>query len=380
MSEPLPRAVLRAWLADPLGSDVRQSIDKLVQTDDVQYVAVMPDVHLAGEVCVGIVLATAELIYPAAVGGDIGCGMAALPLDASADLLASDVRAARLLEALYERIPGNKHGRATMPTLPKELLLTPLSHPSLEKLKGRDGRVQLGTLGRGNHFLEFQADEQDRLWLMVHSGSRAMGQAITAWHLSRATPAGRNQLPALDAGTPEGAAYLHDVSWAARYARENRRAMIIAAAECVERLFGTSWDESTLVDTDHNHVRREEHFGHVWLVHRKGAQSARDGEVGIVPGSMGTASFHVTGRGVVEALASCSHGAGRRLSRGEARSRIGTRQLAQQMRHVWFDHRRADALRDEAPLAYKDVHAVMRAQKELVRIERQLRPLLSYKG
>lgn len=375
-----PPTMVRCWLTEPLARDVAMSVEKLAAAEDVQHVAVMPDVHLAGDVCIGTVLATSNSIYPAAVGGDIGCGMAAVAFDAEADFVSDELGAASVLAGLYKRVPSNRHPGATMADgLPSMLETSSLSDPRLNKLKHRDGRVQFGTLGRGNHFLEFQADHENRLWLMVHSGSRAMGQAITAHHLRSATPS-TGGLLYFDASTEAGRAYLDDVAWARNYARQNRLAMVGAVCSLMAELFGSAADESSLIESDHNHVRRETHFGKQLWIHRKGAQSARLDEPGIIPGSMGTSSFHVAGRGCADALVSSSHGAGRKLARTDARRSIGRRQFHREMQAVWFDHRRADALRDEAPSAYKDIHAVMRAQKELTRIVRELQPLLSYKG
>lgn len=373
---------VHTWLAEPLPRDVAESLARLAEAEDVQHLAIMPDVHLANEVCVGAVVATRRLIYPAAVGGDIGCGMAAIGFDASADLLRDERSAARVLARMYQRIPSLRHSKQTMPArLPDCLQGQPPSHPRLEKLAHRDGRVQLGTLGRGNHFLEFQADEHGQLWLMAHSGSRAMGQAITAHHLAQAvlgTSAAR--LRFLDAETDLGQAYLSDVGWALRYAAENRLAMVGAVSEVMADLFKIGADPQSVVHGHHNHVRRETHFGEELWVHRKGASSASAGELGVIPGSMGTASFHVEGRGHEPALRSSSHGAGRAMSRTEAAEKIGVKQLQRQLDGVWFDHRQSQRLRDEAPAAYKDIHEVMRAQRDLVRIVRALRPILSFKG
>jgi tRNA-splicing ligase RtcB len=361
-------------------SGVARSIERLAASDDVQRVAVMPDVHLARDVCIGAVVATSTVIYPAAIGGDIGCGMAAIQFDADAEVLANERAAAQTLSGLYARVPTNKHPSGTMPhRLPDELDSRPLSDSCLDRLKRRDGRVQLGTLGRGNHFVEFQADQQNRLWLMVHSGSRAVGQAITAHHLHHAQTSGSG-LAQLDSESDAGRAYLADVEWARSYAAQNRLAMLRAASELLHDLFGICAAESSLMHADHNHVRPETHFGETLLVHRKGAQSAQIDEPGMIPGSMGAASFHVAGRGLPESLCSSSHGAGRALSRTDARKTVSRRQLERQLGSVWFDHRRANALRDEAPVAYKDIHVVMRAQRKLTRIVRELRPVLCYKG
>lgn len=375
-------APVKLWLAAPLPRDVEQSIERLRRAEDVRHVAVMPDVHLANEVCVGVALATRELIYPAAVGSDIGCGMAAIRFDASADLLADERSASAVLAGLYRAIPAMKQPRDSVPDdVPAELGERQLSDPRLEKLRSRDGRYQLGTLGRGNHFVEFQADDENRLWLMIHSGSRGMGQAITAHHLRRARESGqREKLVRLPADSDLGRGYLNDLEWGIAYAAQNRLAMLRAAESVLRELFRVEADWESLIHSNHNHARQEVHRGETWWVHRKGALSASPGEPGVIPGSMGSASFHVAGRGEPDSLCSSSHGAGRELSRGEAAQRIPARQLEREMRGVWFDHRRAGTLRDEAPSAYKDIHAVMRAQRELTRIERRLRPVLSYKG
>jgi tRNA-splicing ligase RtcB (3'-phosphate/5'-hydroxy nucleic acid ligase) len=368
------------WLTGPLPSEVRVALERLSRCEDVRHVAVMPDVHLAHDVCIGTVLATSRLLYPSAVGGDIGCGMSAMAFDAAADELLDRANAARMLAALYERVPANRH--RSHRDLPVELSERPLSHASLEAIKRRDARVQLGTLGRGNHFLEFQADAEGRLWVMLHTGSRGVGQAIRDFHLERARQnvAASAPLVAIDSESPPGADYLADMDWALRYAGANRAAILAAVVEILEQRFGAMPMPESRIDCHHNFVRCEEHSqGPLW-VHRKGALSARDGEAGIIPGSMGSASFHVIGRGCRASLCSSSHGAGRAMSRDEARRTISPRDLERQMHGVWFDHRMAQRLRDEAPQAYKDIHSVMRAQHGLTRVARMLRPVLSYKG
>ena len=365
---------IRMWLAEPLPDDVRHAIYGLMRIPDLRYIAVLPDVHLAEDVCVGVALATAEYVYPAAVGGDIGCGMLAVALDADAAWLDRPEAAARLLAALYDVVPANKH--RSLQQLPHELLAVELSDTRLERVKRRDGSVQFGTLGRGNHFVEFQRDAEQRLWLMIHSGSRGTGQAITNHHRQRCER--QSGLPGLPADEPRGRAYLHDAGWARRYASENRLQMARAIAALVaEEAVSADW--STLIHCDHNHVAREEHFGQSWWVHRKGAMPADMDQPGLIPGSMGTCSFQVAGRGCAESLRTCSHGAGRKLSRSAARQ-LSDRDVLRAMHDVWFDRRMLAALREEAPGAYKDVRAVLRAQRELTRIVRELRPVLVYKG
>jgi tRNA-splicing ligase RtcB len=260
-----------------------------------------------------------------------------------------------------------------------ELTNDSLSHPSLEAIRRKEGEIEFATLGSGNHFFELQADEDDRLWLMVHSGSRALGQAIRDHHLARAMPVD-GRFRALDAESDEGKEYLHDVLWARRFAAASRKAMAEEAGKVLNRLLncGIRWE--TMIATDHNHVTRERHRERVLWVHRKGAMSAQQGEPGVLPGSMGSPSFHVEGRGCVDALCSSAHGAGRALSRGAARSKFNDRDLQRQMEGVWYDYRLTDKLRDEAPAAYKDIHKVLKAQRELVKVTRTLRPVLNYKG
>jgi tRNA-splicing ligase RtcB len=359
---------------------VALALDRLARSDDVCHIAVMPDVHISEEVCTGTVVATKRLLYPDAVGNDIGCGMAALRFQSDSEQLADERAAAQLLAGLYRAVPAIRHGRSTaLERLPLALADEPLSHPRLEKRKVRDGRVEFATLGRGNHFIEFQADQADQLWLMLHSGSRAMGRAIKEHHLLNARTS-RSGLLFLDADSEAGQAYLADLTWACRYADESRRAMVDVVAGLVNQLFGIRVDTDSLICCNHNHVAREMHFGEEFWVHRKGAISARDGEAGIIPGSMGTASFHVSGRGCVDALCSSSHGAGRLMSRAEAFKTIPVKEFCRQMHSIWFDHRLTGKLRDEAPAAYKDIQSVMHAQRELTRTVRKVRPILSYKG
>jgi tRNA-splicing ligase RtcB (3'-phosphate/5'-hydroxy nucleic acid ligase) len=385
MTHPLPEALashpqVSGWLCEPLPEDVGQSLLRLSEAEDVRQLAIMPDVHLAADVCIGTALATTETIYPSAVGSDIGCGMAAIGFAAGAELLSDEQAAANVLAGLYETVPANKHrtaGAVDVSELPDP---TALSESSLTKKALRTGRVQLGTLGRGNHFVELQSDTEGRLWLMVHSGSRGMGQQISRFHLEHVRPDEQSRLPCFDADSREGQAYLNDVAWAVAYAAQNRMAMVRAVEALMQRQFGVAADWETLIHSDHNHVRSEEYDGKKLWVHRKGALPAAAGQAGIIPGSMGSSSFHVAGRGCIAALCSSSHGAGRSMSRRQAARTVRLRDLERQMRGVWFDRRQAEALRDEAPSAYKDIGRVMQAQKELTRIVRPVRPLLCYKG
>ncbi len=378
MSEPAI-APMRSWLAVPMDHDVSEAIERLRRAPDVQQVAVMPDVHLAADVCIGVAVATSSLIYPQAVGADIGCGMLAVATDLDSAALDNPQTAGQILNALHRAVPARRHNRRDIVSQPADLAGMILSHTRLEALRRSEGALEFATVGSGNHFLEIQADEDGRLWLMVHSGSRALGQAIRDHHLEHAHFA-TNRLRALDAKSDFGAEYLHDASYARLYAEASRRAIAEAAGGVLATTLRAHLCWETVITTDHNHVSLERHGGRDLWVHRKGAMSARSGEPGVLPGSMGTVSFHVEGRGEAGALCSSAHGAGRALSRTAARRRVTEREFRRQMAGIWYDIRLTGSLRDEAPSAYKDIRAVLRAQRDLVKVLRTLRPVLNYKG
>ncbi|GJM25449.1 MAG: RNA-splicing ligase RtcB [Phycisphaerae bacterium] len=377
MSDPIKPNI---WLTNQPESAVKQTIDRLCRAPDVVHVAVMPDVHLAAGVSNGVAVATERLIFPAAVGGDIGCGYSAVAFAGDAGQLQRRQAAEYVLESLPQAVPIIRHSRRNgLPELEGELNAECLSQPELVAKALSVGREELGTLGRGNHFLEFQQDDEGRMWVMVHSGSRAMGQYITAAHLKCAEKVGGG-LSWLDANTDEGQAYLRDVKWARAYAAESRRRMLKQADELIAETLGVETDPNTWINTDHNHVQCEEHGGRKLWVHRKGVNQANEGAPNIIPGSMATATYHVQGRGNPESLNSSSHGAGRKLSRSAARAKIKRKDLNRQLKDVWIDPNTAAKLTDESPAAYKDIESVMRAQKDLVRIVRKMRPVLCYKG
>ncbi|MEC9048489.1 MAG: RtcB family protein [Planctomycetota bacterium] len=361
---------MQRWLSEPMAKDVSLALERLARAPGVRRIAVMPDVHLAEHVCVGTVLATDGVVYPQAVGGDIGCGMATLRLDMPREALTA-ARAEQLFGALRLRVP------AVRQRSPQDIGVLEMSDIRLQRRVSRDARVQLGTVGRGNHFVELQADEGGCLWLAVHSGSRALGPSIREHHIRRAV-SGTKGLVGLTGDAV--ADYLVDHNAAQEYACANRRAIAVAALRALEEVIDARGDWSTWFDVTHNFVREESHDGQQLWVHRKGACSAAIGEPGIIPGSMGSATYHVDGRGCAAAMCSSSHGAGRRLARGEAMRRITVRELANDLEGVYYEEGQAHRLRDEAPAAYKDIDKVMRAQKELVRITRRLAPVLSYKS
>lgn len=372
-----PAARVAKWLVEgKLPEKVCQNLDKLAGSDDVRHVAVMPDIHLGRLVNNGTVAATTHLIYPQAVGSDIGCGLSALRFHGAAELLQDEHQARRIIQELYRVVPALKQRGGRI--LPEQIASQPLSHDVLVKTSLRDGAYQLGTLGCGNHFLELQKDDGGALWLMVHSGSRAMGQIITEFHLARAS-ASATGLKYLDICAESGLAYLADMQWAVEYAKLNRLAIMARTAEILESQFGITAHEESYVDSPHNFARLEKHFGKQMIVHRKSAISARVGEVGLIAGSMGTPSFIVHGLGLEEALCSSSHGAGRALSRTEARHRITAGAMERQLGSVHCDKRNLASLCDEAPAAYRDIREVMRAQHDLTRQDTRVHPLLNFK-
>jgi tRNA-splicing ligase RtcB (3'-phosphate/5'-hydroxy nucleic acid ligase) len=378
MSEP-ELAPLHAWVVAPLKGAVLEALERLRRARDVRHVAVMPDVHLAEDVCVGVAVGTTRLLYPQAVGGDIGCGMLAVPFDVGADCLADPAAAGQILARISRLVPARRWNRKAAISAPAEVTADTLSDPRLDALWRREGALEFATVGSGNHFCELQADDEGQLWLMVHSGSRVMGPAIRDHHLQRAEGAGAG-LRALEADSAHGRAYLHDAAWARRCAAANRAQIATHIGEVMAATRGARLDWRGAISTDHNHVAAESHGGYALWVHRKGAMAAPEGQWGVLPGSMGAVSFHVRGRGCALALGSSAHGAGRLMSRTEARRRVSARELHRQMAGIWYDYRQAEQLRDEAPCAYKYIRAVARAQRELVTIARVLRPVLNYKG
>lgn len=366
-------AAVHHWLTEPLPADVRAALGSLASLGCVARVAVMPDVHLAEDVCVGTVVGTRGVVLPAAVGADLGCGVATVCTTARADAV-DEAIAHRIFDGFARLVPILR--QPNRQPAPAAVAGSGLSARALDRVVRGDGAVAFGTLGRGNHFLELQADAEGAVWIMVHTGSRALGPAVRAHHLARARPVGGG-LRGLDADSDAGRAYLGDAAFAVTWARANRERILLAASAVLFDALGCEPDLDTLVDCHHDCVRCEVHHGEALWVHRKGAVSASEGEPGLIPGSMGAPSFHVVGRGHPDALRSSSHGAGRRLSRTEARRGITAHDLRRELRGVYA---RPGCGPAEAPSAYKDIRAVMRAQRELTRIVREVRPLLSHKA
>jgi tRNA-splicing ligase RtcB len=369
-----------AWArAVPPGA-VKQLQQLASQPYVVEHVAAMPDVHVSEGIAVGTVFATEHAVVPGALGGDLGCGVSAVRFDYPAASLGR-AELSRLLAALARRVPvGEAVHRGPGLPLPPELEAARLSTHRLQRDWERLAPRHLGTLGGGNHFLELERDAGGDLWLMLHTGSRGVGSAIAGHHLQVAQAHGEGSLPGLSTDTPEGAACLEDTLWACRFARANREVLVARAAEVLAETLGCEPEWGSRVDVHHNHVAAEHHFGRTLLVHRKGAVGLAAGQQGLIPGSMGTASYLVAGKGEPRAFRSCSHGAGRVMTRREARERIRPAALEHAMRRVVFDTARAAALVEEAPAAYRDIAEVLEDEADLVTPLLRLTPIAVLKG
>jgi tRNA-splicing ligase RtcB len=352
------------------------------------HLALMPDAHLGKGATVGSVIPTQGAIIPAAVGVDIGCGMMAVRTQfAAADL------AGRPLDVLHGQIsrsiPLSAGGRNTKIRDTAAARIAELrALPGVQQADTAVGHwpQQLGTLGSGNHFIEVSLDEADRVWLFLHSGSRGVGNKLAQRHIRRAQELCRQRfisladpdLAYLVEGEPEFDAYIEALHWAQRFAWLNREEMMDRVVDQVGRFVRQDVERLETVQCHHNYTEREEHYGReVWLS-RKGAISARPGQPGLIPGSMGTASYVVAGRGNVPSLMSAPHGAGRNHSRNAARRLFSRADLDARMTGIAWGH--SDAFLDEHPDAYKPIDRVMADAADLVEVRHTLRQIVNVKG
>jgi tRNA-splicing ligase RtcB len=399
---------IKAWIDGvPLEDAARQQLVNVASLPFIhKHIAVMPDVHWGMGATVGSVIPTRGAIIPAAVGVDIGCGMVAARTSLNARDLPDTLSSVR--SAIEKAVPHGRtdHGGAAdrgawhdVPDtaakaianadegdLAARLEKIVEKHPKLARAAQRAPH-HLGTLGTGNHFIEICLDEADAVWVMLHSGSRGIGNQIGQYFIERAKEDMRRwsiNLPDKDlAYLAEGSQtfedYVEAVEWAQTFALTNRSLMLAAAMRAVESALGRTfaWG-SVAVNCHHNYVARENHFGHNVWVTRKGAVRAREGDLGIIPGSMGARSYIVRGRGNADSFHTCSHGAGRAMSRTEAKRRFT---LADHEKATAGIECRKDAdVIDETPMAYKDIDAVMAAQSDLVEIMHTLRQIVCVKG
>jgi tRNA-splicing ligase RtcB len=392
---------IKAWTVGvPFEAEAEAQLRRIARLPFVhKWVAVMPDVHAGIGSTVGSVVATRGAIIPAAVGVDIGCGMMAVRTTLVASDLPDDLRAVR--SAIEAAVPhgrtddGRANDRGAWGEIPDRVAaawneLVPgydalvAEYPKL----GRGSAVtQLGTLGTGNHFIEVCLDEADHVWLMLHSGSRGVGNRIGSFFIDLAKKDMRTwmvnlpdeNLAYLPEGTEHFHAYWRAVSWAQGYAATNRELMMKAVVEAVRSSGLRAFELSDVaVNCHHNYVAREHHYGADVLVTRKGAVRAAEGDLGIIPGSMGAKSFIVRGKGNRESFHSCSHGAGRKMSRTAAKKAFTLDDHAAATKGI--ECRKDLDVIDETPMAYKSIDDVMHAQRELVDVVHTLRQIVCVKG
>ena len=386
-------APVKAWIKGvPIEDAARQQLAAVASLPFIHsHVAVMPDVHLGRGATVGSVIATKGAIVPAAVGVDIGCGMMAVATTLTASRLPDSLAGVRSSIEKVVPVGFGSHKEAPRPVektwyalLKQRYETIEAKHPEIAT--GKSAALQIGTLGGGNHFIEVCLDETDRVWVLLHSGSRGIGNRIGTYFIGRAREAmikrgiklPERDLGWLEQGSTEFDDYVEAVGWAQDYAMENRKAMMVAVLEALRAHVPAFEAMPMAVNCHHNYVEKEEHFGERVWVTRKGAVRARTGELGIIPGSMGAKSFIVRGRGNPDAFHSCSHGAGRRMSRNAAKAAFTLEDHRAATEGV--ECRKDTGVIDETPGAYKDIDAVMAAQADLVDIVHTLKQVLCVKG
>lgn len=393
--------LIKAWTKGvPVEDAAQRQLENIARMPFVhKWVAAMPDVHLGKGATIGSVIPTEGAIIPAAVGVDIGCGMMAVRTSLSASELPDDLGAAR--SAIEAAVPhgrthsGGRNDRGAWSDLPHEhgqvwsnvleARFDRITHKHPAIAKSNHAR-HLGTLGTGNHFIEVCLDEADGVWVMLHSGSRGVGNRIGSHFIALAKREMERwfiHLPDADlAYLPEGSEpfddYVEAVGWAQEYATFNRSLMMQATLRALRDVLGAFEVDDMAVNCHHNYAEREHHYGrNVWVT-RKGAVRARKGDLGIIPGSMGAKSFIVRGKGNPESFCSCSHGAGRAMSRSAARRRFSVEDHVRMTEGV--ECRKDAQVIDETPAAYKDIDAVMAAQADLVEVVHTLRQVVCVKG
>jgi tRNA-splicing ligase RtcB len=355
------------------------------------HLALMPDAHLGKGATVGSVIPTLGAIIPAAVGVDIGCGMIAVRTQFHRSELPADKSLAQLRRAIEAAVPlsAGKYNASLTDSAARrceELASLAAANGFDPGAYAGNWQLQVGTLGSGNHFIEVTVDEGDGVWLFLHSGSRGVGNKIAQHHIKVAQQAMKRwwiTLPDADLaylveGTDEFWAYIRELRWAQRFALLNREEMMDRVVGCFESWLGQPIAEQERINCHHNFTAQERHFGKDVWVSRKGAIEATEGTSGLIPGSMGTASYVVVGKGNRLSLNSSPHGAGREYSRSKARKTFSHEQLREAMKGI--EYRDTDAFIDEIPQAYKDVEVVMRDAADLVEIRHTLRQIVNVKG
>ena len=381
------QADVLSWVTHEMSSDEHDMLRNVSRLPCLfKHVALMPDAHLGKGSMVGSVIATKDAVIPATVGVDIGCGMMAVKTPFKSGIL--DRKMAEFRHEIERAIPvGFNAYKESVDESSHWKGWEEFSelHGGVQDRK-KKAMVQLGTLGGGNHFIEVCLDTEDSVWLMLHSGSRNIGKEIAERHIATAKSLHKlNELPSPDLayfvqGTDEFRNYWHDLDWAQKYAMKNREIMMNRLLKSFNRMFNEQREfrPEITVNCHHNYVSIEEHFGDKVYVTRKGAINAESGRYGIIPGSMGAKSFIIQGLGNPQSFNSCSHGAGRKMSRTKAKSKYTIDDLKQQTMGV--ECRKDRGIVDEIPGAYKDIEEVMRAQNDLVEVVAELKQVICVKG
>jgi tRNA-splicing ligase RtcB len=395
VEKPGMRVPLKAWMDNPTFHDyeVMEQMQRVCSLPWVyHHSAIMADGHVGIGCSVGAVIAMKDAVSPATVGVDLGCGMAAV----RTNLVAGDLpeSLAQIRADVEDAIPVGFSSHlapirddrwpiaAVADTAGQLWREFGTLHPKVQKLRER-AQNQLGTLGGGNHFVELCLDDGGAVWMMLHSGSRNIGKSLAEVHIGIAQRLSHNEgLPDPDlavflAGTPEMTNYRRDLFWTQRYATANRRTMLNLYWDVLLRHFPVATHEEPIL-CHHNYVAEEVHFGEKVFVTRKGAIRAGAGDMGIIPGSMGTGSYIVRGLGNPESFESAPHGAGRKMSRGEAKRRFTQRDVEEQTAGV--ECRKDGEIRDELPGAYKDIEDVIKQSADLVEVVAHLRQVMCVKG
>ena len=377
---------LWSWATEVDDGAIRQAAaaSRLPVVED--HVALMPDAHVGIGATVGSVIPTRDAVIPSAVGVDIGCGMIATRLDVTAQHLPDSLRP--LLPLVEQAVPAGVGKGHDVSTRGAERWLRDHEPASdLTPKQAKTALAQLGSLGAGNHFFEVCLDEADQVWVVLHSGSRGIGNQLAQQHIGRARQLSKDlgrhledpDLAWFTQGTPEFAAYIGDLLWAQGYAMANRELMMEAALKEVTAFLGGG-QEVERINCHHNFAQQERFGDRLLWITRKGAIKADIGDRGVIPGSMGTRSYIVRGRGNEDSWRSCSHGAGRRHSRSAAKRLFTPNDLVEQMAGRTWQTNSSINLVDEIPSAYKDIDEVMAAQSDLVEVEHVLHQVLNYKG
>lgn len=352
---------------------IQQFVDTMNQPSVIRG-ALMPDAHQGYTVPIGCVFESSGVIFPSAVGYDIGCGMCAIAT--TFDVQEVRDNAQKIYDAIVGNVPVGFNHRSAAHSLYKDNI--ELASPQMQQIYlEKQGWLQCGTLGGGNHFLEIGVDETDVVWIIIHSGSRGVGHGCAEYYMKLASPTGKasEDFFGFDVNSKNGREYINDMSWCLEFALQNRKLMMYDTIKVIESIGITGGIGMTFINRNHNHAESKD--GVNWI-HRKGATHAEDGMMGVVPGNMKDGSFIVRGLGNPESLCSSSHGAGRVMGRGKAKKVLDEEVFRDMM--VGIIANVGESTLDESPMAYKDIYSVMDDQKDLVDIIAHVKPILNVKG